>query len=180
MACLLPGLLRAPAGGQQQPGGRLSAAGRERLWVLPWRPLKHLCLTSEWSVSAAGDGGDGPGSLHGCHLRCPRGLGAGSSVPCWVGVPGVPAKGQNAALPPAQGEPGGGWPLPPAALGLPQGREVGVGLAWPRPGVCSQVLPATAHPRPAAGALPGAGMAAARAGAVRLGRGVRVWPSACF
>lgn len=35
-ACLLPGLLRAPASGQQQPGGRLSTGGKERLWAQPW------------------------------------------------------------------------------------------------------------------------------------------------
>lgn len=43
--------------------------------------LKHLCLTSEWSMSMAGDGGDGPGPPHWGLVLSP-GAGSSSLVLC--------------------------------------------------------------------------------------------------
>lgn len=87
-------------------------------------PLKRLCLTSEWSVSMAGGGGDGSG--------CPWGL-------LWLPLVLSPeARSGRCSPPPNSGslsamsqltgrsfplsppaELGRGCPLPPAAPGLP-------------------------------------------------------------
>lgn len=165
-ASLLPGLLRAPAGSQQQPGGRLSTAGGSGSGFSPGA-IKASLSHSEWSMSVAGDWSDRPGTPW------------SQEQPCWVG--GVRAPSSQAACSSAsQGEPGEDvlcllqhWGcLSPGALG---------GLSLPPSGhaVRSCLMPETA-----AGAQPGlGGSGSARSrpalpGAVLPGGVVRVWPGA--
>lgn len=148
--CLLPGLLRAPAGGQQQPGGGLSTAGKGAAVGSALGPLKHLCLTSEWSMSTAGAGGmDVPGDSHGSH-PCSLSPGAGTCSPAYRGP--LPVMG-GAGGPSYQAERGSAPPGRAAGrMSLSPG-EQGEGRAEPAPG-SGKVLPAPELPR---GPCPGWG-----------------------